>query len=337
MRERVDKFGVAEPEIQRTGTDQIDVSLPGVENADQARNQVGKTAQMYFYDWEPNVLGPGCKPRPDEPVGDGRPVGRQRHRRALAVRRRPARRDVQADEHRQGDHDRRVLPRRHEDQDGARRPAGDARRPRRRRSAQSKPTIAEGPDTEVVKIPQGTVVVAAEGTRRQAEPTASTSCKDQPALSGLDIKNPEQNFDNGTGGSGAPNVTFDFTDKGKKAWQKTTRAIAQRGQENFFGGSANNAFQHFAIVLDDEIISAPYIDFQQNPDGIDARQRLGDLRRLHDQVRAEPREPAEDRRAADQARADLVEPGLGDARQAGAPPGPDRRHRRACSSSRCSC
>ncbi len=30
MRERVDKFGVAEPEIQRTGSDQIDVSLPDV-------------------------------------------------------------------------------------------------------------------------------------------------------------------------------------------------------------------------------------------------------------------------------------------------------------------
>ena len=62
MRERVDKFGVAEPEIQRTGDRQIDVSLPDVSNADQAASQVGKTAQMYFYDWEPNVLGPGCRP-----------------------------------------------------------------------------------------------------------------------------------------------------------------------------------------------------------------------------------------------------------------------------------
>ncbi len=62
MRERVDKFGVAEPEIQRTGEDQIDVALPDVSNADQAADQVGKTAQMYFYDWEPNVLGPGCRP-----------------------------------------------------------------------------------------------------------------------------------------------------------------------------------------------------------------------------------------------------------------------------------
>ena len=39
------------------------------------------------------------------------------------------------------------------------------------------------------------------------------------------------------------------------------------------------------------------------------------------------------RRAADQPRADLREPGLGDARQAGAAPRPDRRSDRACSSS----
>src|SRR5918912_2504006 len=64
MRERVDQLGVAEPEIQRSGSDQIDVSLPDVQNADEAASQVGTTAQMYFYDWEPNVLGPDCRPAP---------------------------------------------------------------------------------------------------------------------------------------------------------------------------------------------------------------------------------------------------------------------------------
>ena len=64
MRQRVDTFGVAEPEIQRTGSDQIDVSLPGSKNADDAARQVGKTAQLYFYDWEPNVLDAQCKPDP---------------------------------------------------------------------------------------------------------------------------------------------------------------------------------------------------------------------------------------------------------------------------------
>src|SRR5437879_2246756 len=48
MRKRVDTLGVAEPEIQRTGADQIDVSLPDVQNAGQAARIVGKTAQLYF-------------------------------------------------------------------------------------------------------------------------------------------------------------------------------------------------------------------------------------------------------------------------------------------------
>src|SRR3954463_10606261 len=66
MRKRVDQLGVAEPEIQRSGPDQIDVSLPDVKNADEAASQVGTTAQMYFYDWEPNVLDANCKPAPSD-------------------------------------------------------------------------------------------------------------------------------------------------------------------------------------------------------------------------------------------------------------------------------
>lgn len=94
---------------------------------------------------------------------------------------------------------------------------------------------------------------------------------DDPALLGTDIKNPEQNYDNGPAGSGQPIVTFDFTSKGRKIWQDVTRDIAQRGQDNQIPGADPLASaQHFAIVLDDELISTPYIDYQQNPDGIDA-------------------------------------------------------------------
>jgi len=76
MRERVDQLGVSEPEIQRSGPDQIDVSLPNAKNADEAANQVGTTAQMYFYDWETNVLDANCKPAPaDANVTGGSSAG----------------------------------------------------------------------------------------------------------------------------------------------------------------------------------------------------------------------------------------------------------------------
>src|SRR3984957_10431407 len=57
MRKRVDQLGVAQPEIQRTGGSEIDVALPDVTNEQRAQQQVGETAQLQFYDWEPKVTG----------------------------------------------------------------------------------------------------------------------------------------------------------------------------------------------------------------------------------------------------------------------------------------
>src|SRR3954469_21448085 len=51
MRKRVDQLGVAQPEIQRSGAEEITVALPDVSNATRAQDEVGKTAQLFFYDW----------------------------------------------------------------------------------------------------------------------------------------------------------------------------------------------------------------------------------------------------------------------------------------------
>ena len=50
---------------------------PNVENAARAQDEVGKTAQLYFYDWEPNVIGPNGKPaaRPKTTVTGGANAG----------------------------------------------------------------------------------------------------------------------------------------------------------------------------------------------------------------------------------------------------------------------
>src|SRR5947199_7075139 len=55
IRKRTDALGVSEPEIQRAGANQISIGLPAVKNAARAEQQVGTTAQLQFYDWEPNV------------------------------------------------------------------------------------------------------------------------------------------------------------------------------------------------------------------------------------------------------------------------------------------
>src|ERR1035437_2249607 len=71
MRKRVDQLGVAQPEIQRSGANEIDVALPNVSNAARAEQEVGKTAQLFFYDWEPNVIGPDGNPAPSEQTVTG--------------------------------------------------------------------------------------------------------------------------------------------------------------------------------------------------------------------------------------------------------------------------
>jgi len=50
---RVNGLGVTESAIQKQGTDQISVSLPGVKDAQQALDLIGKTAQLEFYKDDP--------------------------------------------------------------------------------------------------------------------------------------------------------------------------------------------------------------------------------------------------------------------------------------------
>src|SRR5690242_4239832 len=67
IRTRTDKFGVSEPEISRIGATGIQVGLPNVQDAQQAIDQVGKTAQLYFYDLEANIIPPDKKGVPQDP------------------------------------------------------------------------------------------------------------------------------------------------------------------------------------------------------------------------------------------------------------------------------
>src|SRR5436190_18581165 len=61
IRKRTNALGVSESEVQQEGPDSIVVGLPGVKNAARAEQQVGTTAQLQFYDWEPNIIGPDGK------------------------------------------------------------------------------------------------------------------------------------------------------------------------------------------------------------------------------------------------------------------------------------
>ncbi|NLG64531.1 MAG: protein translocase subunit SecD [Actinobacteria bacterium] len=59
MDRRVNGLGVTESQVQRQGTDQIAVALPGVKDAEDALQTIGKTAQLEFYDdSQTRIAGP---------------------------------------------------------------------------------------------------------------------------------------------------------------------------------------------------------------------------------------------------------------------------------------
>jgi preprotein translocase subunit SecD len=81
MRKRVDQLGVAEPEIQRSGQDQIDVSLPDVENADEAAEPGRHHRAALLLRLGEERPGAGLQARPDRPERDRRAGRGQRGRR----------------------------------------------------------------------------------------------------------------------------------------------------------------------------------------------------------------------------------------------------------------
>ena len=249
IRERVDRLGVAEPEIQRLGIDQISVGLPGVKNLERAKKQVGTTAQLLLYDWERNVLG-------------NPPDARSR----ASTRRSSARPSSNRSDRRQQHHDRHLLPLQAE-QAARGRPGlvarGPAVRVRREGSqglrdpegARRAPWCcrAERPENLPPTRPSSATSSCAT-TRRCAAPTSRTRARRT------------------TRRRDEPIVTFKFTDKGRKNFQEVTRRLAERGQTRQIPGQpVESSFQTFAIVLDREVVSRPFIDYRENPDGIDGR------------------------------------------------------------------
>ena len=273
IRERVDTLGVAEPEITRIGADQIEVGLPDVQDSDRAIDRIGTTAQLYFYDFEPNVI----PPNPDISDPEERPYNRLIDAVEAASKRKPEcfknTCTTNGPTHYLFDKD--TLE-----------PLGE---PSENLKDLYLPFGGEKPpNSRVIDVPQGTVVLEEPptddaSTQDVDESTLGDSqffvLKDRPSLSGDEIESPEQNLDPVTN---QPNVTFDFTDEGQQAFQQVTRDISLRGQDAYFAATGQPAStaddataaqfsDSFAIVLDGELQSRPIINFKENPDGIDGR------------------------------------------------------------------
>ena len=130
------------------------------------------------------------------------------------------------------------------------------------------PTGVSASQGQRLKVPPGIAVLQA-GDVTAANPTPFSSpaaqfyvIKDNAALSGQDITKPKQSTDL----AGTPDVTFDFSASGATKFQNVTAHLAKRGQAVSPFGQALN--QHFAIALDNKLITVPSIDFRAYPDGV---------------------------------------------------------------------
>jgi SecD/SecF fusion protein len=294
MRQRVDQLGVSEPEIQRTGADQISVGLPGLNDFARAEKQVGTTARLKFFDWEANALTPNGKPVADQLLGQDQ-AALQISQGGSAPPGDPGggsmslydavRLAAQQPEQTSNDNTRLKSEYYIFGAPGSAACAAAA-------TVQHKAPVpgahcllagpddnlqsldlslpagvaANAPQTEQLTVKQGTIVVQAVDPKGKTIPPSDPSAqffvlRDHAALQGTDISDPKQSTDQ----SGNPDVSFGFNGKGGSKFQTVTRTIAQRGFKVSIGGQLN---QHFAIALDRKLVTVPQIDYKTYPEGI---------------------------------------------------------------------
>jgi SecD/SecF fusion protein len=270
IRKRVDAFGVSEPEIQQVGTDQIQVSLPDVEDPTVVEDLV-RPAQLTFYAFQPNLVGYVAiqGPDPRNPLTgtadlynlikygnetDAR-EGSDPASSVYLFRKDEAHTWIAGPATTEAD----LI-------------AGLST------NADTKDTIAaEYAKTpkkfETVTLKPGFVILTDARTTSGTAPTCGSpggSCvlfHNVPGLIGPDIKSANVGFQPGTNN---PTVEMQFTGTGRKKFAEVTKGLAQGAAQEGRTGTDSSRFWTFAIVLDGEIISSPFIDYTDNPVGINS-------------------------------------------------------------------
>jgi SecD/SecF fusion protein len=287
--DRLRALGIADGEVRPGGRKRIRVLLPGPPPADEAQrveDQLGATAQLRFYDWETNLIGP------ERTIG-GHPgrtpkasvLSRAKHEWSAAGRgidQPPNARLILAGAFPNAYGAVKLASRQKAHKSCAHCSASSSRFYVFDRSATHE--LIAGPVADraglrggiVLKVPVGTAIVSEQPTNGLgAVLTAADpgwyALKDRPVLTGADIVNPKQEIDE----FGSPNVTFGFTAEGRVAFEQVTRTIALRGRAAAPGQvtarKAERFSGHFALVFDDEVKTRPIINFAYFPNGIDGR------------------------------------------------------------------
>ncbi len=271
LRDRVDRLGVAEPEIRKQGDDQIVIDLPGVKDPNRVIGILGQTAQLELFDLEANLAPPS--------ISGGFAAPKQSLNELLAGQQALVDQGTETSWYLFDDKKKLRAGPVNERSSLLQSDAVD--------EAGSRGTLPKSwrifgvpPKTVVVTCGVGEVVcpgVPVENPTQnyyyllKYDPDNADPNKVVPEMRGDDLKLDGTRSDFDTT-SNEPIVTMQFTDKGADKFGDITNREADRGRlaYNIAGGQAQpeNYFQHFAIVLDRQIKSWPSIDFEQYPNGI---------------------------------------------------------------------
>jgi len=138
------------------------------------------------------------------------------------------------------------------------------------RPAPADPEVTGGPDAS-----RATALTEAEARSRAGESPGARALQaaggwfalgGDAALTNADVASARAGEDPAAGG---PLVAFDLTPAGQQAFTTLTRELAQRGADQAGPGDPLQSSQHLALVLDDRIVSTPFINWREVPDGID--------------------------------------------------------------------
>ncbi|MGA2471680.1 MAG: hypothetical protein ABSG64_13440 [Solirubrobacteraceae bacterium] len=287
MRSRLGDLGVGGATVTESGGDEIVVRLPNVKNAAEVASVLGAGGQLYFYDWEESVIGPNGQPAGpnngastgDDPTDQGGDPGTsvnalseyqaieraaKRPAMHLKLMSAPYGTLYYVDPATQ-----KVLT-----LSEAIVPAPGNAAARQQAVGYLNADIADAGNklpagAKLVYIKPGTVVRQALTPNDTSDPGYNYYyvLQDDPVISGEDITNPIEQIDPT---SAQPVVAFGFKGPAIRPFEALTAQLARRGSENSTGNNHN--FQHFAITLDNQIVSVPYVDYTQYPSGVDANE-----------------------------------------------------------------
>jgi hypothetical protein len=249
------------------GDKRLEITLSGVHTSRSDRlrlSDLGDRGQIFFYDWERNVLGSRARPAPLAAAVTGGPdAGDPQFGLSLyaAVIRGSRRRLIRRPNDTTGrlyylvdDHSHKVV-------------RGPTHRPQ--------DLLATGRPTgsRTVQIRPGTVILEAQRPEYVPHPKEDKYyvLNDDPALSNADIVDPQAGTDGGLGGTGQPDVSIAFPNRGARLFDLLTRQIAHRGElVARTGVPAPASYQHYGVVVDDRLVSVPAVDYLESPNGLNA-------------------------------------------------------------------